>query len=104
MSIVGASQTHGSLVVWRDRAFSDFDVRTIARGALVAGAILLSRERITRNLNHDFEEALRSLLNHNSDATAAFTRHPERRGAHITGATALIMVDFAGKSSGFALQ
>ncbi|MBX3526572.1 MAG: GAF domain-containing protein [Rhodoblastus sp.] len=104
MSVVGASQTLGSLVVWRDRAFSDFDTRTIERGALVAGAILLSRERIARGLNHDFEEALRGLLNRNPEASAAFVRHAERRGAHIEGAVALLMVDPDGKSPGFALQ
>ena len=104
MSIVGAGHTLGSLVVWRDRALSDFDTRTIERGALVAGAILLSRERIARGLNHDFEEALRGLLNHNPEAPAAFLRHAERRGVNISGATALVMVDLAGTSSGSALQ
>lgn len=104
MSIVGAGQSLGSLVVWRDAPFSNFDARTIERGALVAGAILLSRERIARGLNHDFEEALRGLLNRNPEAPSAFVRHAERRGARLSGAIALVMVDLAGKSSGFALQ
>lgn len=104
MSIVGANQPLGSLVVWRETPFSDFDARTIERGALVAGAVLLSRERIARGLNHDFEEALRGLLNRNPEAPAAFVRHAERRGVHIAGTTALVMVDLSGKSPGFALQ
>ncbi|MCC2114009.1 MAG: helix-turn-helix domain-containing protein, partial [Hyphomicrobiales bacterium] len=82
----------------------DFDTRTIERGALVAGAILLSQERIARGLHHDFEEALRGLLTRNPEAPTAFARQAERRGVHISGSTALVMIELAGKSSGFALQ
>lgn len=103
-AIVSAAQALGALVVWRKHGFTDFDARTLERGALVTGVVLLSRERVARSLNHDFEEALRGLISRNPDAPAAFARHAERRGLDPSQPFALILADTSGRAANLALQ
>jgi len=103
-AIVSAAQVLGTLVVWRNHGFTDFDARTLERGALVTGVVLLSRERVARSLNHDFEEALRGLISRNPDAPAAFARHAERRGVDPSQPLSLVLADISGRAVSLALQ
>lgn len=103
MAIGSGGQPLGVLVALREQPFSQSDIRTFERAALVTGVVLLSEEKLARSLSQDFEEALRSLIGGNKAARAALLRHVDRSTLVPGEPLAVMLADGAGRPLGAML-
>jgi DNA-binding PucR family transcriptional regulator len=104
MAIVSATQLLGALVVLRNRPFSDSEVRTFERGAIVTGIVLLSLDRVARGLERDISELLNRLRNRHPEGAVALARQAQRCGMDQGQLYTLMLVDIAARTPGYSLQ
>jgi len=104
MAIVSATQVLGGLVVWRNRPFSDSEIRTFERGAIVTGIVLLSLDRVARSLERDISDLLNRLRNRHPEGAVALARQAQRCGMDQRQPYTLLLVDIAARTPGYTLQ
>lgn len=104
MTIVSATQILGALVVWRQAPLSDHEIRTLERGAIVCGIVLLSLDRAAKGLERDIAELLSGLRNRNSEASVALARQMEQCGMDPRQPVIMLLVDVADSMASHVLQ
>ncbi len=104
MAIVSATQILGALVIWRSQPFSDLEIRTFERGAIVTGIVLLSMDRAARGLERDIGELLNRLRNRHPEASVALARQAQQYGMEPNQPFTLLLVDTAAQAPSDALQ
>jgi DNA-binding PucR family transcriptional regulator len=93
VTIVGASQLLGAVLVSRSKPMTDSEIRTFERGAMVTGIVLLSLDRFERSRDQELSHLLMALRERRPEAAGSLAVHAKRAGISIESPLSLVVVE-----------
>lgn len=103
-ALIGAERLLGAMVILTRSDLTETQVRIFERGALVAGVVLLSRERSELAVSSETAAIIRALVGWRQENPQALQSRVEAYGIDVSGPLRLMLLDVGARNIEYALR